>query len=69
MFRPCWVIFREKLFVTVTVRLHFTVEWECAVYCVLRCFWRPAGPGPQRVHASKNNAVNSTFSLNYKVQP
>jgi hypothetical protein len=26
MFRPCWVIFREKLFVTVTVRLHFTVE-------------------------------------------
>jgi hypothetical protein len=20
--------------------LHFTVEWECAVDCVLLCFWR-----------------------------
>jgi hypothetical protein len=39
MFRPCWVIFREKLFVTVTLGLHFTVAWECAFDCVLRCFW------------------------------
>jgi hypothetical protein len=37
MFRPWWVIFREKI---VTLRLHFIVEWECAVDCVLRCFWR-----------------------------
>jgi hypothetical protein len=29
----------ERL-VTVTLGLHFTVEWECAVDCVLRCFWR-----------------------------
>jgi hypothetical protein len=35
MFRPGWVIFRENLFVIVTLRLHFIVEWECAVDCVL----------------------------------
>jgi hypothetical protein len=35
MFRPCWVIFRENFFVIVTLRLHFIVEWECAVDCVL----------------------------------
>jgi hypothetical protein len=40
MFRPCWVMFREKFFVIVTLRLHFIVECECAVDCVLRCFWR-----------------------------
>jgi hypothetical protein len=40
MFRPCWVIFMEKFFVIFTVRLHFVVELECAVDCVLRCFWR-----------------------------
>jgi hypothetical protein len=26
MFRPCWVIFSEKFFVIVTLRLHFIVE-------------------------------------------
>jgi hypothetical protein len=51
-FRPCWVIFRENFFVTVTLRLHFIVEWECAVDCILRCFWRRELSGPQRVHAS-----------------
>jgi hypothetical protein len=40
MFRPCWAIFTENFFVIVTLRLHFIVEWECAVGCVLRCFWR-----------------------------
>jgi hypothetical protein len=78
MFRPCWVIFREKLFVTITLGLHFTVEWECAVDCVLctggvNCLQsgpRPGKPEPQRVHASSTQyTVNSTFSLNYKVQP
>jgi hypothetical protein len=29
-----------ELSVVVTVRLHYTVERECAVDCVLRCFWR-----------------------------
>jgi hypothetical protein len=29
-----------ELSVTVTLGLHFTVEGECAVDCVLRCFWR-----------------------------
>jgi hypothetical protein len=35
MFRPCCVIFREHFFVIVTLRLHFIVERECAVDCVL----------------------------------
>jgi hypothetical protein len=63
-----------ELFVIVTLRLHFTVEWECAVDCVLRCFWRrelsavPAcRPGPQS--SRLQYTVNSTFSLNCKVQP
>jgi hypothetical protein len=29
-----------ELFITITLSLHFTVEWECAVDCVLHCFWR-----------------------------
>jgi hypothetical protein len=29
-----------ELFVILTLRLHFIVEWEGAVDCVLRCFWR-----------------------------
>jgi hypothetical protein len=81
MFRPCWVIFRENFFVIITIRFHFILEWECAVDCVLCCFWRrelsavlactalQCRPGPQRVHASGTEyTVNSTFSLNYKVQ-
>jgi hypothetical protein len=66
MFRPCMVIFRENFFVIVTLRLHFTVEWECAVDCVLRCFWnrelsaaracRPAGRDRREYTA----AVHST---------
>jgi hypothetical protein len=29
-----------QLCVVVTLRLYFIVECECAVDCVLRCFWR-----------------------------
>jgi alkyl hydroperoxide reductase subunit AhpC len=76
-----------ELFVIVTLRLHFIVEWECAVDCVLRCLWRrgrdrreftPPVHSTQStahshstiVHASSTQyTVNSTFSLNYKVQP
>jgi hypothetical protein len=29
-----------ELSVVITLRLHFIVERECAVDCVLRCFWR-----------------------------
>jgi hypothetical protein len=32
--------FQGELFVIVTLRLHFIVEWECAVDCVLCCFRR-----------------------------
>jgi hypothetical protein len=31
---------QRELFVIVTLRLHFRIEWECAADCVLRCFWR-----------------------------
>jgi hypothetical protein len=31
---------QEELSVFVTLRLHFIVEWQCAVDCVLRGFWR-----------------------------
>jgi hypothetical protein len=44
MFRPCWVIFREN-FVIVTLRLHFIVEWECAVDCIEA--WTLCGAGLQ----------------------
>jgi hypothetical protein len=42
-----------ELSVVVTLRLHFIVERECAVDCALRCFLEACRPGPQRVHASK----------------
>jgi hypothetical protein len=29
-----------EFFVIVSLRLHFIVEWECAVDFVLRCFWK-----------------------------
>jgi hypothetical protein len=35
-----------ELFVTVTLRLRFIVEWECAVDCVLEA-WTLCGPGLQ----------------------
>jgi hypothetical protein len=88
MFRPCWVIFRENFFVIVTLRLHFIVEREGAVDCVLctggvnclrsrpagrdrREFTPPAGRDRREFTPPKTTqyTVNSTFSLNYKVQP
>jgi hypothetical protein len=66
-----------ELSVVVTLRLHHTVERECAVDCALRCFGgvnclrsRLVKPRPQRIHASNTQyTVNSTFSLNCIVQP
>jgi hypothetical protein len=66
-----------ELFVIVTLRLHVIVECQCAVDCVLRCFWRhelsavPAcKPGPQRVHASSTQSTahsHSTIKCNLSV--
>jgi hypothetical protein len=42
-----------ELFVTVTLRLHFTVEWECAVDCVLEA-WTLCGPGLQAGTADRS---------------
>jgi hypothetical protein len=69
MFPPCWVIFRENSFGIVTLRLHFIVEWECAVVCVLRCFWRRVLQAGTAESSRLQYTVNSTFSLNYKVKP
>jgi hypothetical protein len=59
-----------ELFVIVTLRLHFLYEWECAVDCVLHCFWRrelcavPAcKPGPQTVHASSTQSTAHSHSI------
>jgi hypothetical protein len=67
MFRPCWVIFRENFFVIVTLRLHFVVELECAIDCVLRTGGvnsprsRACRSGPRRVHAiQKQRSTQST---------
>jgi hypothetical protein len=78
MFRPCWIIFRENFFVIFTLRLHFIIEWEYAVDCVLRCFrrrefaavpaCRPAVQAGTSESSRLQYTVNSTFSLNYKVQ-
>jgi hypothetical protein len=62
-----------ELFVIVTLRLHFTVEWECAVDCVLctggvNCLRFSAGRDRREFTPPKTTryTVNSTFSLNYK---
>jgi hypothetical protein len=67
-----------ELSVTVTLGLHFIVEWECAVDCVL-CTGgvNPprSGPssGPDRREftppKTTQYTVKSTFSLNCKVRP
>jgi hypothetical protein len=67
MFRPCWVIFRENVLVIATLRLHFIVEWECAVDCVLRCFRRQESQSTAHSHSTiKCNlsvVITRTFSL------
>jgi hypothetical protein len=56
-----------ELFVTVTLRLRFTVEWECAVDCVLRCFWRRELYAV-RVHSTQSTAHSqSTVKCNLSV--
>jgi hypothetical protein len=49
-----------ELFVIVTLRLHFIVQRECAVDCVL-C--------TGGVNSLRSGPAGSTLSLNYKVQP
>jgi hypothetical protein len=77
MFRPCWVIFRENFFVILILRLLFIVEWECAVDCVLRCFWRRGlsvdasrdrGEFTPPVHSTQSTAhSHSTIKCNLSV--
>jgi hypothetical protein len=69
MFRPCWVIFREKFFVIVTLRLHFIVEWECAVDCVLctggvNSLWsRPERSTQSTAHSHSTLKCNLTVPI------
>jgi hypothetical protein len=77
MFRPCWVIFRENFFVIVTLRLHFIVERECAVDCVLRCFWRreltavlactAVSPRLQKQRSTQSTAYDKTLFVHFLV--
>jgi hypothetical protein len=72
MFRPCWVIFRESFFVIVTPTLHFIVEWERAVDCVLEA-WTLCGPGLQNSRLQKQGSTqpialsHSTIKCNLSV--
>jgi hypothetical protein len=59
-----------ELFVTVTLRLHFTVEWECAVDCVLCCFWRrelSAVPACRQYSTQSTAHSHSTVKCNLSV--
>jgi hypothetical protein len=59
MFRPCWVIFREKLYVVVTLccTIHLSenvlLTVHCATYGGVNCLWS------RHVQASKSGAVPS----------
>jgi hypothetical protein len=69
MFRPCWVIFRENFLLPLhqggTLQLSenvlLTVYWRRELSAVPTCKFTP----PKTMQYT----VNSTFSLNYKVQP
>jgi hypothetical protein len=52
-----------QLSVVVTLRLHFSVERECAVDCVLCCFWRrelSVVPACKRELLQKQHSTQST---------
>jgi hypothetical protein len=59
MFRPCWVIFREKLSVVFT--LGFTIQLSENVLLTVHCaaFGGLYKPRPERVHAPKSGAMHS----------
>jgi hypothetical protein len=75
IFRPCWVIFRKNFFVIVTLRLHFIVEWECAVFGgvnYLQSRSRPAGRDCREftptVHSTQSTAHSySSIKCNLSV--
>jgi hypothetical protein len=60
-----------ELSVTVTLGLHFAIEWECAVDCVLRCFWRrvlSAARAGQKQRSTQSTAhSHSTVKCNPSV--
>jgi hypothetical protein len=75
MHKESFIINRNTLLHVSTLLGH--LQGEYAVDCALCCFWRrelsavqACRAGPERVHASSTQyTINSTFSLNYKVQP
>jgi hypothetical protein len=67
MHKESFIINRNTLLHVSTLLGHLQGELFCYRYTAV-----PAcRPGPQRVHTSKTTqyTVNSTFSLNYKMQP
>jgi hypothetical protein len=62
MHKESFIINHNTLLHVSTLLVHLQGELFVALQC---------RPGPQRVHASKNNAIYNQqhISLNYKVQP
>jgi hypothetical protein len=74
MFRPCWVIFRENLFVIVTPRLHLKLSENMllTVYCVVFGGVNSLRSGPAEftppVHSTQSTAhSHSTVKCNFSV--
>jgi hypothetical protein len=54
---------QRELFVIVILRLHFIVEWECAVNCALE-EWNLCGPGPRlRKQRSTQSTAHSHSTI------
>jgi hypothetical protein len=52
-----------ELAVNVTLGLHFAVEWECAVVCVLRCFWRRELPAVRAGYSHSSVKCNPSVTV------
>jgi hypothetical protein len=68
MHKESFIINRTTLLHVSTLLGHLQGELFCYHYTKVALY--STRPGPQGVHASSTQyTVNSTFSLNYKVQP
>jgi hypothetical protein len=56
-----------ELFVIVTLRLHFTFEWECAVDCVLEA-WTVCRPGLHCTAVQAGTAESSRLQKQHNTQ-
>jgi hypothetical protein len=66
-FRPCWVIFRENYFFTVTLRLHCTVEWKWST--VLESWNLREGPEISRLQKQRSTQSTAHSHSTVKCNP